>query len=187
MRVLLTALRHTVSFFRQVAYVLSVVVSLAISLFALYIVLLFGLHRGLHIAALLWSFFVLCVPYGSSGILLSPFRRATRLRLQYADIVLWAIAVGLNVYTYFFARQIYLKSISTHLLYQIISNPWPYWLIMAICIFGMIYRLFIAPDAMKRSMVLHYLLNGFLVAAGFATLGLLTYQELIIIMNVQGR
>ena len=187
MRVLLTALRYTVSFFRQIAYVLSVVVSLAISLFALYIVLMFGLHRGLHIAALLWSFFVLCVPYGSSGILLSPFRRATRLKLQYADIVLWIVAVCLNIYTYSFSRPIYLKSISTHLLYQIIANPWPYWLIIAVCILGMIYRLFIAADIMRRSFVLHYLLNGFLVAAGFATLGLLTYQELIIIMNVQGR
>lgn len=97
----------------------------------------YGLASGGLMAALTWSFFVLCTPIADAGFLLDfPVRLLTGMRMLFSEMMVWTLAFALNAYAYFFAHDAYQNSAVTRLLEQILSQPWPYWGIIGLCMAG---------------------------------------------------
>ena len=88
----------------------------------------FGLRTGGVASLLSWSFFVLCTPIADAGFLLDfPLRLLFGIRMVISEIVVWAVAILINVLTLQFAVQAYETTLVTRLLHQIILTPYPYW------------------------------------------------------------
>lgn len=61
-------------------------------------VLQFGISSGILVALLSWSFFVFCTPIADAGLLLDfPTRILTGMRMLHTEIMVWIVAVILNV------------------------------------------------------------------------------------------
>lgn len=81
------------------------------------------------VAALItWSFFVLCTPVADAGFLLDfPLRILFGIRMVISEIVVWAIAILINVVAIFYSPEFYQTTFITRLMEVIILNPYPYW------------------------------------------------------------
>lgn len=91
----------------------------------------YGLVTGGIVAALTWSFFVLCTPVADAGFLLDfPIRLLFGVRMLYSEILVWAIAIGINAYAFTYGQTSYDKTTLTLLLKKIIITPYPYWSII---------------------------------------------------------
>lgn len=113
---------------------------LLLAVLALYFAYLsyeYGLATGGMVAALTWSFFVLCTPVADAGFLLDfPIRLITGIRMIHSEMLVWTIAISLNIYTLGHNPAAYDKSFLTSLLRQILTNPWPYWSIILLSLTG---------------------------------------------------
>ena len=88
----------------------------------------YGLRTGGVASLLSWSFFVLCTPIADAGFLLDfPLRLLFGIRMVISEIVVWAVAILINVLTLQFAVQAYDTTLLTRLLHEIILTPYPYW------------------------------------------------------------
>jgi len=97
----------------------------------------YDLATGGIVSALTWSFFVLCTPVADAGFLIDfPVRLITGLRMFLCELIVWAIAIALNIATVTLSPESYDKTFLTSLLYKIITTPWPYWSIVVLCAVG---------------------------------------------------
>ena len=97
----------------------------------LYVSFKHGAENGLLIAWLTWSFFVLCTPIADAGFLVDfPVRLILKIKMLYSEIFVWAIAISLNIYAFFFAKELYLQTPLLKVFYKILANPYPYWIII---------------------------------------------------------
>jgi hypothetical protein len=158
-----------------------------------YLIFFHGISHGFHIGALIWSFFVLCLPWSlASSVFSFPFWLSSGKTLRYAEIISWIAALILNIHSYYTTPHIYLKghgqyiTLGTpYLLYRIISNPWPYWLIILSCTITMLFRTFARDIIKKKSSFQYYVISIGLTLLSLILLFKLTYQEWIIIFNIQ--
>lgn len=94
----------------------------------------YGLASGGLVAALTWSFFVLCTPVADAGFLLDfPVRFITGIRMFLCEILVWAIAIILNVIALNVSPSSYQATFLTSLFFQILTTPWPFWSIIVLC------------------------------------------------------
>jgi hypothetical protein len=92
---------------------------------------------GGGVAAITWSFFVLCTPVADAGFLLDfPVRLITSIRMIYTEIGVWIIAIAINLLFFFTAPQFYETTFLTRLFFEILSHPWPYGGIIVLCGIG---------------------------------------------------
>ncbi|MDP7142586.1 MAG: hypothetical protein QF692_09460 [Alphaproteobacteria bacterium] len=97
----------------------------------------YGFATGGLVAALTWSFFVLCTPVADAGFLLDfPVRLITGLRMFFCELIVWTIAISLNLSVLYFSPQSYENTFLTSLLHKILTTPWPYWSIVILCACG---------------------------------------------------
>ncbi|WP_321389304.1 hypothetical protein [Emcibacter sp.] len=97
----------------------------------------YGLMTGGMAALLTWSFFVLCTPIADAGFLLDfPLRLLFGIRMIFSELVVWSIAIGLNLYSLTFRPQNYDTTVVTRLLHHILTHPWPYWSVVALSCAG---------------------------------------------------
>jgi hypothetical protein len=91
----------------------------------------YDLLTGGVAALLTWSFFVLCTPIADAGFLLDfPLRLLFGIRMVLSEIAVWAIAISLNIISFMYFSEYYETTFLTQLLYQILSNPYPYWAVI---------------------------------------------------------
>jgi len=91
----------------------------------------YGLLTGGIVAVISWSFFVLCTPIADAGFLLDfPIRLLFGIRMLYSEILVWIIAISINLYALIYNPQAYDKTILTILFMKILTNPIPYWSII---------------------------------------------------------
>ncbi len=103
----------------------------------LYLSWKYDLATGGLVAALTWSFFVLCTPIADAGFLVDfPVRLITGMSMLRTELIVWSIAISLNVSVLTWAPHAYDKSFLTTLLHRILTTPWPYWSIIALCASG---------------------------------------------------
>lgn len=144
-------------------------------------------------AALTWSFFVLCTPVADAGFLLDfPVRLITGLRMIFSEVIVWIIAISLNLGTLHFSPQSYENTFLTSLLYKIITTPWPYWSIILLCASGTFLSIKFGDEAMdvithkNRDYYHRHDFKYKLVAlAGFALLIIWAYYHLIDSLGVE--
>jgi hypothetical protein len=149
------------------------------SLISFNLVLSFGFLRGMLLTFLTWSFYCLCTPLSNSALITSKFLDLfTNVSLRYAKFIPWLFAIVLNIFIYLIAPYVYIMSATTFLLYRIISNPWPYWLIIVACALVGLYNSLFVYD--RRFLLRHAFARTVLFAVGVVTFFYLSYVELVL-------
>lgn len=97
----------------------------------------YDVSTGLGLVLLTWSFFVLCTPIGDGGFLIAfPVRLLFGIKMVMTQIVLWLLAVAINIYFLFFSVNTYQLTFLTRLLHHIFIQPFPYWGILIVSALG---------------------------------------------------
>lgn len=106
---------------------------LAFVLFSYFIYLTyqFDLLTGGVAALITWSFFVLCTPIADAGFLLDfPLRLIFGIRMVVSEIVVWAIAISINIVCLLYFSHFYQTTFLTQLFEVILTTPFPYWAVI---------------------------------------------------------
>lgn len=107
----------------------------------------FGLSSGVSVAALSWSFFVFCTPIADAGALLDfPVRLITGFRMFYSEILVWIVAFVINLVALTTAPDVYQKTELLKLFHDIITTPWPMWIIILLSAIGTFLSVHLADD-----------------------------------------
>ncbi len=86
------------------------------------------------VAAITWSFFVLCTPIADAGFLLDfPLRLLFKIKMIFTEITVWILAFTINIFTLNFRPEYYETTILTNIFHKILTNPIPYWSIILLC------------------------------------------------------
>lgn len=97
----------------------------------------YGLKDGGIITLLTWSFFVLCTPIADAGFLLDfPLRLLFGIRMKISEIIVWSIAISINIIAINANSQVYDHVLITTLLKKILLHPYPYWAIILLSAVG---------------------------------------------------
>lgn len=121
--------------------------------YIVYLVINYG-ALGLYLGLITWSAFVLATPLPDGGLILDfPIRLLTNLRMVYSEIIVWIVAITLNIYAFTQTPQIYPKTLITDAFYKIISHPWPNWIIIIVSCAGTFLGLYFGDELMD--LVLH--------------------------------
>lgn len=121
---------------KQVYIKFALLLALMFSYF-IYLTLQYDLLTSGTAALLTWSFFVLCTPIADAGFLLDfPLRVIFRIRMVISEVLVWTLAILINGFILAFASHYYYTTITTKLLQQIITTPYPYWGIILLSGFG---------------------------------------------------
>lgn len=111
-----------------------------------YLVFKFG-SEGIALAMLTWSTFVMATPIPDAGILLDfPLRILTGIRMVFSEMIVWVISISLNLYFLKFNPEVYNKTVITHIFYQILTHPWPDWVIILISLMGTFLALYFGDE-----------------------------------------
>ena len=153
----------------------------------------YGLADGGIVAVLTWSFFVLCTPVADAGFLLDfPVRLITGLKMLYTEILVWILAVCVNVVALTSFDGAYDKMPLTRLLHEIIVTPWPYWGLIVLCCLGTFASVFFGDellDVVSHNGRKHHYNHGFkyrvLAVVAFFILIVLAYYHLIESLGIE--
>ncbi|MDA3836902.1 MAG: hypothetical protein PF542_04735 [Nanoarchaeota archaeon] len=106
-----------------------------------------GIREGLLVSTLTWSFFVLCTPIADAGILIDfPMRLITGIKMIYSEIIVWVIAIGLNIFVFLNYQNTYNTTILLSLFKKILIQPFPYWSIIILSAIGTFFSVYIADN-----------------------------------------
>ena len=112
---------------KQVLYKFLLLSILMVGYFS-YLTFRFDVTTGAVTSALTWSFFVLCTPIADAGFLLDfPLRLLFGIRMLISEIVVWTIAIAINVVSLLYFVEFYQTTKLTMLLHSILTIPYPYW------------------------------------------------------------
>ncbi|TNE41295.1 MAG: hypothetical protein EP347_02295 [Alphaproteobacteria bacterium] len=150
----------------------------------IYVSIKFDVKTGGGIAALTWSFFVLCTPVADAGFLLDfPVRLITAVRMFVTEVVVWVLAIAINLSYLTFNPGLYESTFITRLLHQIIIHPWPYWSIIVLCGIGTFMSVAFGDELMDvashKERVLHH-------KVGFAYRGLMVVALFVLVFMAYG-
>lgn len=133
---------------KQLVYKFLLLCLLLVSYFV-YLSIKFDVVTGGVASALTWSFFVLCTPIADAGFLLDfPLRLILGVRMFVSEVVVWVLAIGINVSSLAFFSEYYETTILTRLLFEILSTPFPYWSVIFLSGLGTFLSIQIADELM---------------------------------------
>ncbi|MDC1241115.1 hypothetical protein N8Z65_00675 [bacterium] len=119
-----------------------------------YLTYQYDFQTGGVAALLTWSFFVLCTPVADAGLLLDfPLRLIFGIRMIVSELAVWALAILLNIVALFYGAAYYETTLMTQIMYQIITNPYPYWGIVLLSAAGTFLSIHFGDELMD---VLHH-------------------------------
>lgn len=97
----------------------------------LYLSYQYDLLTGGVASLITWSFFVLCTPIADAGFLLDfPLRILFGIRMVLSEIVVWVIAIIINVFSFMYLEGIYETTLITQTMQVILTTPFPYWFVI---------------------------------------------------------
>ncbi len=107
----------------------------------------YGLKEGFLVTFLTWSLFVLCTPIADAGFLLDfPIRLLTKLRMIYSELIVWTVALLLNIFALFFYEEVYSRTFLLNIFHIILTTPFPYWSIIVISATGTFLSIYFADE-----------------------------------------
>ena len=107
----------------------------------------FGGGEGFVITLLTWSFFVFCTPIADAGILIDfPVRLLAKVRMVYTEIAVWVLAGLVNAYALLTNPSLYDDTVLLNLFHHILSQPWPFWLIIVLSGIGTFLSVIFADE-----------------------------------------
>lgn len=112
----------------------------------------FGTKDGILVSVLSWSFFVFCTPIADAGFILDlPMRLVTGIRMLYSEIIVWTIAISINLIVFFSNSQIYEKTQLLSLFHHILAHPFPFWIIIILSAAGTYLSLLFGDELLDIS------------------------------------
>lgn len=147
---------------------------------------------GFAAALLTWSFFVLCTPIADGGFILAfPIRLLFGIKMSVTQVVLWFVAVILNMFMLATSPEIYGLTFLTSLLKHILSTPYPYWSILVLSAVGTLLSIYFGDEMMDvtahRDRVQHHrhgLKYRTILVAALGTLTIASYYYLLDSLNI---
>lgn len=122
------------------------IVLVILLIYTIYLVLKFG-SDGLSLGIITWSAFVMATPIADAGLLLDlPIRLAAGIRMVYSEMFVWLVAISTNLYFIFFNPEVYHKTSITDAFHQILTKPWPNWIIILISMAGTFLSLYFGDE-----------------------------------------
>lgn len=177
---------------RQVVIKFLLLVLLLVGYF-LYLSVKYDVATGGIAAALTWSFFVLCTPVADAGFLLDlPLRVLFGIRMVVSEVVVWAIAIGINLAVLLWVPGGYDTTLVTRILHEILTTPWPYWGVIVLSGIGTFLSVRFGDELMD---ILHHRDRAFfhshhfkyeLVLVAFFIAVLFGYYRLITSLGLEG-
>ncbi len=141
---------------------------------------------------LTWSFFVLCTPIADAGFLLDfPLRLLFGIRMLVSEIVVWALAISINIVALMYFAEYYETTKLTKILYVVLTNPYPYWSVIILSGVGTFLSIQFADELMD---VIHHKDRGFfhrksymheIIIIVFFILIFIGYYELVSSLGLQ--
>lgn len=153
----------------------------------------FDAATGAWLAVLSWSFFVLCTPVADGGFIVAfPVRLLFGARMIWTQVVVWGLAIAINVAALALVPGAYDDSALTRLLKAILTQPWPFWSILAISALGTGLSIWFGDEMMDvtshRDRQKHHS-YGFLfkivATVGLGVLTLIAYYHLLQELGVE--
>ncbi len=147
---------------------------------------------GFSVSLLTWSFFVLCTPIADGGFILAfPVRLLFGIKMSVTQVVLWFIAIAINIFMLITAASSYELTFLTRLLKHILTVPYPYWSILVLSAAGTLLSIYFGDEMMDvtyhRDRVLHHrhgLKYRIVLVAGLGILTVVAYYHLLSSLNI---
>ena len=109
----------------------------------------YDLKTGGVVAAITWSFFVLCTPIADAGFLLDfPVRMITGIKMFVIEFIVWGLALAINITALYLTPATYETTLLTSTFYTLLTTPWPYWSIIILCAAGTFLSIHLGDDIM---------------------------------------
>ncbi len=169
-------------------------IALALILVAyfLYMSWKYDASTGFSVALLTWSFFVLCTPVADGGFILAfPIRLLFGIKMSITQVVLWFVAIVINIFMLVSASSTYDLTFLTRLLKHILTMPYPYWSILMLSAAGTLLSIYFGDEMMDvashKNRVLHHrhgLKYQTILVAGLGILTVVSYYYLLISLNI---
>ena len=126
--------------------------AIIVVIYFIFISIRLGTKDGALTTILTWSFFVFCTPIADAGFLLAfPVRMLTGIKMAYTQIFSFLLAFIINLYAFFYLPSIYTKTIILELFYRILSQPFPYWVIIILSLLGTLLSIYFADELIDVS------------------------------------
>ncbi len=107
----------------------------------------YGFKDGFLVSFLTWSLFVLCTPIADAGFLLDfPIRLFTKIKMIYSEVIVWTVAISLNILVLIFNSRIYEKTFLLKIFKLILSTPIPYWFIILFSALGTFLSIYFGDE-----------------------------------------
>lgn len=120
----------------------------------IYLTYEYDLLTGGVAALITWSFFVLCTPIADAGFLLDfPLRLIFGVRMILSEVVVWAIAILINIVSLIYFNKLYETTFITQLMRVILTTPFPYWSVILLSGIGTFLSIRFGDELMD---VLHH-------------------------------
>lgn len=152
-----------------------------------------GAAAGASVALLSWSFFVLCTPVADGGFILAfPLRLLFKVKMTVTQIIIWFLAIGINVGFILSNPEVYQLSVITQVLHQILTQPYPFWSIIIISAMGTFLSIYFGDEMMdvtkhkeRSKHHKHGLKYRLILVVGLGTLTLISYYFLLNQLHIQ--
>ena len=119
-----------------------------------YVSMQYDFVTGGFASLLTWTFFVLCTPIADAGFLLDfPLRLLFGVRMLISEIIVWALAISINIVSLVYFVEYYEKTKLTTLLHVILTTPFPYWGVVLLSAGGSFLSIRFADELMD---VIHH-------------------------------
>ena len=157
-----------------------------------YLSIQYDLATGGVASAITWSFFVLCTPIADAGFLLDfPLRLLFGIRMLLSEIVVWALAITVNIISLLCFVEYYQTTKLTSLFYTILTNPYPYWSVILVSGTGTFLSIRFADEVMDvahhrdREIFHRHRIKHKIVMIIFFVLILFGYYELMSLLGIE--
>ncbi|WP_394176629.1 hypothetical protein [Thalassotalea litorea] len=159
----------------------------------IYMSIKYDAATGFGLAILSWSFFVLCTPVADGGFILAfPIRLLFGVKMAITQVVIWFVAIAINLYYVFASPQTYQLTLLTGLLEQILTQPYPYWSILLISAMGTFLSIYFGDEMMdvthhqqREKHHQHGLKYRILLVLGLGILTVFAYYQLLNSLDIQ--
>ncbi|SHK61739.1 hypothetical protein SAMN05216369_2477 [Marinobacter antarcticus] len=148
---------------------------------------------GFTVTLLTWSFFVLCTPVADGGFILAfPIRLLFGIKMSITQIVLWLVALGINIFMLVSKPVAYDFTFLTKLLKHILTVPYPYWSILILSAVGTLLSIYFGDEMMDvtshKDRSIHHrhkLKYRSVLVAGLGVLTVVSYYYLLNSLNIE--
>lgn len=142
---------------------------------------------GAWLALLSWSFFVLCTPVADGGFIVAfPVRLLFGTRMLVTQVIVWVVAIVINITALNLAPQDYSDTALTKLLFTILTTPLPYWGILAISAVGTGLSIWFGDEMMdvtshadRKKHHKHGFSHKVIIVVGLGVITILAYYHLL--------